>query len=110
MEKFNIGDYVKKKDDAKIYKIVGVDDITQDVPYYKLTDGSVNIWEHNYNLEKIVFEQDVLRYGKIIIDNSFETNNLKYVRIRIVSFEGKIYFHQMCNGKIEEFKEIGRVL
>ena len=110
MEKFNIGDYVKKKDDAKVYKVIGVDDITQDVPYYKLTDGTNYIWEHNYNLTKNVFEQDVLRYGEVITDNNFETSNLKYVRIRIVSFEGKVYYHQMCNGDIEEFKEIGRVL
>ena len=110
MEKFNIGNYVKRKNSAKVYKVVGVDDITHDMPYYKLTDGSNFLLEHSYNLEKIVFEQDVLRYGKIVVDNNFETSNLKYVRIRIVSFEGKIYFHQMCNGKIEEFKEVGRVL
>ena len=110
MEKFNIGDYVKKKDDIKVYKIIGVDDITQDVPYYKLTDGTNYIWEHNYNLEKIVFERDVLRYGIIIEDNNFELSNLNYVRIRIISFEGKIYYHQMCDGEIEVFKEIGRVL
>lgn len=110
MEKFNIGDYVKRKNTNKIYKVIGVDDITHDMPYYKLTDETNYIWEHNYNLEKIVFEQDVLRYGKIIIDNNFETSNLYYVRIRIISFDGKIFYHQMCNGTIEEFKEIGRVL
>lgn len=110
MEKFNIGNHVKSKDSTTIYKVIGVDDITQDVLYYKLTDGTNYIWEHNYNLEKVVFERDVLSYGKIIVDNNFKTNDLNYIRIRIISFEGKIYYHRMCNGEIKEFKEIGRVL
>ncbi len=48
---------------------------------------------------------DVLRYGKIIINEEF----VEYgpIRIRVISYNGSIYYHKMVNGDVVEFKEIG---
>ena len=48
---------------------------------------------------------DVLRYGKVIINEEF----VEYgsIRIRIISYNGSIYYHKMVNGDVVEFKEIG---
>ena len=49
--------------------------------------------------------EDVLRYGKVIINEEF----VEYgsIRIRIISYSGSIYYHKMVNGDVVEFKEIG---
>ena len=48
---------------------------------------------------------DVLRYGEVIINEEF----VEYgsIRIRIISYNGSIYYHKMVNGDVVEFKEIG---
>lgn len=57
---------------------------------------------------------DALRYGTILTDDEFyETPNeaspktLRYVRIRIIAYNGIIYYHKMLNGEIVEFKKVG---
>ena len=49
--------------------------------------------------------KDVLRYGEIIINEEF----VEYgsIRIRIISYNGSIYYHKMVNGEVVDFKEIG---
>ena len=51
--------------------------------------------------------EDVLRYGNYTIVNSFDTGR-GYYTIRIIEFGGKVYFHKMLNGKLVEFKVIGK--
>ena len=48
---------------------------------------------------------DVLRYGEVIINEEF----VEYgsIRIRVISYNGFIYYHKMVNGDVVEFKEIG---
>lgn len=45
---------------------------------------------------------DVLRYGTILIDRSFTTNDGGYTRIRIVKFCDKYFYHNMVNGELVE--------
>lgn len=52
-----------------------------------------------------VTPEDVLRYGEVIINEEF----ILYgpIRIRIISYDGSVYYHKMVNGEVVEFKEIG---
>ena len=55
---------------------------------------------------------DVLRYGTVLTndelyDHSYSMN--KYVRIRIITYNGIIYYHKMVNGEVVEFKKVGAV-
>lgn len=43
----------------------------------------------------------MLREGTIIKVNNFDTAKGYYI-IRIVSYNGKLYFHKMLNGKVVE--------
>lgn len=55
---------------------------------------------------------DVLRYGTILTDdNLIHTckDEGDYVRIRIIAYNGIIYYHKMINGEVEEFKKVGVV-
>lgn len=57
---------------------------------------------------------DVLRYGTILTDDSFhhyyeDEDILAFVRIRLVSYEGGIYYIKMVNGEVVEFKKVGVV-
>lgn len=51
--------------------------------------------------------EDVLRYGEIIINEEFVEHGS--IRIRIISYNGSIYYHKMVNGEVVEFefKKIG---
>ena len=49
--------------------------------------------------------EDVLRYGEVIINEEFILYSP--IRIRIISYDGSIYYHKMANGEVVEFKEIG---
>ena len=64
--------------------------------------------EDGYSLPNYLIDvtpEDVLRYGEIIINEEF----VEYgsIRIRIISYNGSIYYHKMVNGEVVEFKEIG---
>ena len=55
---------------------------------------------------------DVLRYGTILTDDGLYDHYYsmdKYVRIRIIAYNGIIYYHKMVNGEIVEFKKVGVV-
>ena len=64
--------------------------------------------EDGYSLPNYLIDvtpEDVLRYGEIIINEEF----VEYgsIRIRIISYNGSIYYHKMVNGDVVEFKKIG---
>lgn len=53
---------------------------------------------------------DILRYGTILTDDELYDHYYpmdKYVRIRIIAYNGIIYYHKMVNGEVEEFKKVG---
>ena len=55
---------------------------------------------------------DVLRYGTILTDDElFDRcdDMAAEVRVRVVSCQGKIYYIEMINGEVEEFKKVGVV-
>ena len=55
---------------------------------------------------------DALRYGTILTDDELFDHYYpmdKYVRIRIIAYNGIIYYHKMVNGEIVEFKKVGVV-
>lgn len=55
---------------------------------------------------------DVLRYGTVLTDDElFDRcdDMASYIRVRIVSCQGEIYYHKMINGEVVEFKKVGVV-
>ena len=62
-----------------------------------------------YLIDKII-DEDVLRYGEIITDESYVLYNGQNVRIRIISYNDYIYYHKMADGEVVDFKPIGLVL
>ena len=57
---------------------------------------------------------DALRYGTMLTDDSFhhyyeDEDILAFVRIRLVSYEGDIYYTKMINSEVVEFKKVGVV-
>lgn len=50
---------------------------------------------------------DYIRYGKLIKTNNFNTTLGMYT-IRIVDYEGYIYFHKMRGGEVVEILKIGK--
>ena len=62
-----------------------------------------------YLIDKIT-DKDVLRYGKVISDESFVLYSGQNVRIRIISYNDYIYYHKMADGEVVDFKPIGLVL
>ena len=62
-----------------------------------------------YLIDKIT-DKDVLRYGKIISDESFILYSGQNIRIRIFSHNNCIYYHKMVDSEVVDFKLIGLVL
>lgn len=50
---------------------------------------------------------DYIRYGKLIKTNNFNTPLGMYT-IRIVDYEGYIYFHKMRGGEVVEILKVGK--
>lgn len=50
-------------------------------------------------------EKDVLRYGDIIVDEMYDTWRNTY-RLRVIRYEGKLYWHKMVDGELIEFKSL----
>lgn len=64
------------------------------------------------NLDKDPPVNDILRYGTILTDDELYDHYYpmdKYVRIRIIAYNGTIYYHKMVNGEVVEFKKVGVV-
>lgn len=75
---------------------------------------------HHYIVPSCCFEAHVtpldpiyiLRYGTVLTDDElFDRcdDMASYIRVRIVSCQGEIYYHKMINGEVEEFKKVGVV-
>lgn len=50
---------------------------------------------------------DILRYGKIVTDDDVLWGN-HAVRIRLVSYNGNLFYHKMVNGDLVECRKVGR--
>lgn len=64
------------------------------------------------NFDKEPSANDILRYGTILTDDNL-INTYKdegdYVRIRIIAYDGVVYYHKMLDGEVVEFKKVGVV-
>ena len=52
------------------------------------------------------YSDDVLRYGKIVTDDDVLWGN-HAVRIRLISYDGDLYYHKMVNSDVVECRKIG---
>lgn len=53
-------------------------------------------------------EDEILRYGKIITDDSVLSDIGIFTRIRLISCDGDLWYHKMVNSKVVECKAIGK--
>ena len=59
---------------------------------------------------------DILRYGKLIADDQIHTINVDVdrrpvtgdVRIRLVEFDGLLFYHKMVNGDVVDCRCVGK--
>lgn len=56
---------------------------------------------------------DVLRYGKIITDDAYASVVTGFwrrqaIRIRLISYNGNLYYHKMVDGDVVECRKVGR--
>lgn len=53
-------------------------------------------------------KDEILRYGKIITDDSVLSDVGIFTRIRLISCDGNLWYHKMINGKVVECKGVGK--
>ena len=57
--------------------------------------------------------ENVTRYGRVITDDAFgktvtEFGQRNAIRIRLISYFDKLYYHKMIDGEVVDFKVIGK--
>lgn len=55
---------------------------------------------------------DILRYGKVITDDDMlvsDNDAYEHIRIRLISYNGDLYYQKMVNGDVVECRKVGRV-
>nr|DAH36398.1 MAG TPA: hypothetical protein [Caudoviricetes sp.] len=57
--------------------------------------------------------ENVLRYGLVITDDAFgktitEFGQRNAIRIRLISYCDKLYYHKMIDGEVVDFKVVGK--
>lgn len=117
MARFNVGDiiYVVEHPD-KLYKVLNVNTTTTIIPSYNLI-GEDGIFFEIFclnNWRKLVTADEALRYGEVLTNDNLycelqaedEFEDYKYVRIRTISYDNRIFYHKMTSGEVVEFKEL----
>lgn len=51
-------------------------------------------------------ERDILRYGEYLTDKQYATWDNHRYHLRVIFYEGKLYWHKMVDGELIEFKVI----
>lgn len=108
MAKFNIGDKVRDSEMQDYLEIVDIDKVTNALPKYKLHDDWGDFWSYCFGWDKEYNANEVLRYGSILTDDSYYVDGLNgdSHRIRIISYDNRIFYHKTVNGEVVEFKEL----
>ena len=110
MNKFNIGDKVFSiYEPDKILTVVSIDTIQYAYPVYTVEFEGGNKYANYGNVFKLAIqEEDVLRYGEVLMDDIYYVDGLNggSYRIRIIRYEYRIFYHKMINGEVVEFKEL----
>ena len=52
-------------------------------------------------------QENVLRYGEFLVDKKYITAD-NHRRIRLIEYDGILYYHEMLNGEVIEFKKVGK--
>lgn len=84
-------------------------------------------WEHNTTSDDDMWwcfktdveimpevnSENVLRYGLVITDDAFDEIVTKFgqrnaIRIRLISYYDKLYYHKMIDGEVVDFKVVGK--
>lgn len=113
---FNVGDKIyNRKNPDKIYTVKKRTDITHCIPNYILIDEKGKE-SNNFcvNWVRLITPDEALRYGEVLTDDNlycevqaedgFEDH--KFVRIRTISYDNRIFYSKMVNGEVVEFKEL----
>lgn len=50
----------------------------------------------------------ILRYGKIITDDEMFADTHQYVRIRLISCDGELYYYKIVSDEVVECKIVGK--
>lgn len=114
MAEFKIGDIICKDEVSVPYTVENIDYVSSPIPKYKLVQGDFCFWDYCVGWKKLVTSDDVLRYGVILTNENLycelqtehDFKNYKYVRIRTISYDNRIFYYKMVNGEIIDFKEL----
>ena len=57
--------------------------------------------------------ENMLRYGLVITDDAFgktvtEFGQRNAIRVRLISYCDKLYYHKMIDGEVVDFKIVGK--
>lgn len=67
-------------------------------------------WVKGYMVESPELD-DILRYGTFVADDELYAGNYKWaddIRIRLISYNGELYYHKMRDGDVVECRKVGR--
>ena len=59
---------------------------------------------------ELVNPDNILRYGKVIIDDNMlvsDYDTYEHIRIRLISYNGDLYYQKMVNGDVVECRKVG---
>lgn len=118
---FKIGDIICKDESSVPYTVTDIDKVSGPVIKYELTQGNFIFWDYCIGWKKLVTADEALRYGEVLTNDDIakredETSYVKncivtqirykYIRIRIIRYDNRIFYHKMVNGEVVEFKEL----
>lgn len=71
-------------------------------------------WVKGYMVEHAAFD-DILRYGEIIADDAYasvvtEFGRRQSVRIRLISYDGRLWYHKMVSGNVVDCRYVGKAI
>ena len=94
IEGYKDGEYFRDGN-CRSYPLCVVDEIIEDDADEIIEDD-----------DEPVNPDDILRYGKVITDDDVLWCN-HAVRIRLVSYNGNLYYHKMVDGDVFECRKVG---
>lgn len=111
---FNIGDVIYKDESSVPYTVEEIDVIVSPVPKYKLANDDFKFWDYCIGWKKLVTPEEVLKYGVVLTDDNLyckanaedRSKDYKFIRIRIICYDNRIFYHKMVNGEVIELKEL----
>lgn len=75
---------------------------------------NVTAWVHDWMVDKDEpTSDDLLRYGEVVTDDAYASVGTDFgkrqaVRIRLISYNGELYYHKMVAGDVVECRKVGK--